>query len=91
MDMLYDNCAIRIGGAPVGVSSVETLSATVESFNRNAELGIDPDFHRGEDAYSRYNGDREHKPNPSLGSVRTEPFYAVELRPASMIGLGSLM
>jgi hypothetical protein len=32
----------------------EGLRATVERFNENARLGLDPDFHRGESAYDRY-------------------------------------
>ena len=73
----------------IGVEA-HTLNATVARFNEYADMGEDPDFHRGEDAYSRYLGDREHRPNPSLGALHTPPFYAVEFRPgetSTLVGL----
>lgn len=55
------------------------LVATVEEFNRNARLGVDPEFHRGETPFNRYGGDPEVKPNPTLAPIERGPFYAVRV------------
>lgn len=60
------------------------LTNTVERFNRFADDGHDLDFKRGEDAYSIGQSDPEHKPNPSLGALRTGPFYAIKLYPGEL-------
>ncbi|VVN29372.1 3-oxosteroid 1-dehydrogenase [Pseudomonas fluorescens] len=62
----------------------EQLQATVARFNQHAEQGRDPLFQRGESAYNRAQGEPLHGPNPSLGSVRQGPFYAVKLVPGSL-------
>ncbi len=61
-----------------------TLRATVDRFNEGAREGVDPDFHRGENANDRYYSDARVKPNPSLGPVETPPFYAVEVYPSDL-------
>ena len=61
-----------------------TLLETVKRFNDHAELGLDPQFHRGEDAYTRFMGDPKHQPNPTLGPLVDGPFYAVELHPGDI-------
>lgn len=66
------------------------LAATVDRFNDNADQGRDPDFDRGQDQYSRAQGDQEHKPNPSLGALRSGPFYAVKLHPGELSTLNGL-
>jgi hypothetical protein len=73
----------------IGVDA-RLLTKTVTEFNRNAEAGIDPDFQRGEDAYSRYFAGTEHQPNPSLGPLRAKPFYAVEIRVSEVSTLAGL-
>ena len=60
------------------------LEHTIAEFNRNAVLGKDPEFQRGDDYYSRFMGDASHTPNPSLGPITTPPFYALELRPGDL-------
>ena len=55
------------------------LAATIADMNRFAETGVDPQFGRGTTAYHRVNGDAGHTPNPTLGPIRTKPFYAVRL------------
>jgi succinate dehydrogenase/fumarate reductase flavoprotein subunit len=65
--------------AKIGVPA-ENLAATVARFNEFAVKGEDPDFGRGESAYDKYWGDDESPyPNPSLGPLRTGPFYAMEV------------
>lgn len=59
------------------------LEQTVAEFNRNAEQGRDPEFHRGETPFNRYGGDPAVGPNPSLAPLRTPPFYAVRVLPGS--------
>ena len=60
------------------------LQATVADMNRFAETGLDPQFGRGTTAYHRVNGDASHAPNPTLGPIRTAPFYAVRLYPGDI-------
>jgi succinate dehydrogenase/fumarate reductase flavoprotein subunit len=57
----------------------EALRQTVDSFNRYAAAGFDPEFHRGSDEHSRYRGDADNRPNPSLGRIANAPFYALAL------------
>ncbi|WP_225028081.1 FAD-dependent oxidoreductase [Xinfangfangia pollutisoli] len=61
-----------------------TLEATIARFNQGAAQGRDPDFHRGESAYNRVQGDAAHGPNPSLAPLTRGPFYAVQIVPGSL-------
>ncbi|MDT3442834.1 FAD-binding protein [Pseudofrankia sp. BMG5.37] len=67
------------------------LVATIARFNTFAKQGTDPDFHRGEGAHERYQGDYANKPNASLGPVEKPPFYAVELYPGDVGTSGGLL
>ena len=60
------------------------LTETVANFNRFAEQGSDPQFGKGGDSYQRFNGDRNHRPNPCIGPIRKGPFYAVKLVPGDL-------
>lgn len=62
----------------------EGLQRTVRAFNSHAAAGVDPEFHRGADEHSRYRGDQEHRPNPSLGCIAKPPFYALRLYPGDL-------
>lgn len=62
----------------------KALKSTIERFNTFALKGADEDFHRGETAYECVNGDAAHKPNPTLGTLETAPFYAVRLLPGDI-------
>ena len=63
----------------------EGLQATVAQFNRYAEQGTDPDFHRGETAYQHNIGDASvGGKNPNLGPLATAPFYAIRLYPGDI-------
>jgi predicted oxidoreductase len=55
----------------------EGLKTTVKRFNEIAAESEDHDFQRGKSAYDKYYGDRDHKPNPSLGPLEKPPFYAL--------------
>ena len=67
------------------------LTETVERFNTHARQGTDPDFHRGDGAHERYQGDYTNKPNPCLGPLDKPPFYAVELYPGDVGTSGGLL
>src|SRR3954447_21352411 len=63
---------------------VDKLKATVERFNGFARSGTDDDFHRGESAYDRYYGDPTNKPNPNLGEICHDPYYAAKMVPGDL-------
>lgn len=58
---------------------VEDFTTTMNRFNRNADLGDDPDFDRGVSAYDRYYGDPTISPNPNLRPLHEGPFFAVKM------------
>jgi 3-oxosteroid 1-dehydrogenase len=58
---------------------VDALEATVQKMNEYARAGQDPEFGRGGNDYDRFFGDPTSKPNPSLGTIDTAPFYAVPI------------
>lgn len=60
------------------------LKKTVETFNRHAARGEDPEFHRGTTPYQRVQGDPDHKPNPCVAPIERAPFYAVKVVPGSL-------
>lgn len=60
------------------------LEATVRAFNIGASQGRDDEFHRGESAYNRIQGEPEHKPNPCVAPIVKAPFYAVRIAPGSL-------
>ncbi len=66
--------------AKIGIDAA-SLETTVAHFNKYAEKGEDPEFGRGERIWSHWMcGDPYQKPNPNLGTVAKEPFYAIELK-----------
>lgn len=60
------------------------LRATVERMNRFAASGIDEDFHRGENAFDRFFGDKSVTPNPCLAPIVKPPFYGFEVWPGEL-------
>lgn len=70
--------ARQCGISPAG------LETTVERFNRFAEQGKDDDYHKGDSAYNRYQGDPAMKPNPCLGTIAEPPFWAAPLYPGDV-------
>jgi hypothetical protein len=55
------------------------LQSTIAEYNADAALGKDRKFGKGDDPFSRFQGDPEVQPNPNMGPVARAPFYAVEL------------
>ena len=76
----YLTVADSIGGlaGKLGIDAAG-LEATVARFNLYAQTGKDLDFGKGDDAYSRSQGDPAHEPNPCLGPIGRAPFYAIKL------------
>lgn len=69
--------------AQLGIDGAN-LEATAAAMNGFAQTGTDTAFGRGSTVYERANGDASFTPNPTLGPVRTAPFYAVRLFPADI-------
>jgi len=64
---------------------VDALRATVARYNAQALSGQDEDFHKGETAYNRVQGDADHgSPNPCMAPLQQGPFYAVRVVPGSL-------
>jgi succinate dehydrogenase/fumarate reductase flavoprotein subunit len=55
------------------------LATTVERYNGAAKSGSDPVFRKGENAYNRFYGDPDIKPNPCVAPLAQAPFYAVRV------------
>jgi len=55
------------------------LVDTVRAYNEAAEKGSDPAFRKGENAYNRFYGDPDIRPNPCVAPLATPPFYAVRV------------
>jgi len=55
------------------------LQRTVATYNADARSGVDREFGRGSDIYSRYLGDADVHPNPCMAALEAPPFYAIEL------------
>ncbi|MCK9900520.1 3-ketosteroid-delta-1-dehydrogenase [Parafrankia colletiae] len=80
-----EELALLCGVDPTG------LTGTVARFNHFAEQGTDPDFHRGDGAHERYQGDYGNRPNASLAPLKKPPFYAVEVYPSDVGTSGGLL
>ena len=65
--------------------NASALTATVARYNSQAAAGVDADFHKGETAYNRIQGDATHGgPNPCMAPITQAPFYAVRVVPGSL-------
>lgn len=60
------------------------LAEEVARHNEFAATGRDEDFHKGEGAFNRYNGDARGQPNACLLPVAEAPFYAIEIVPCTL-------
>jgi succinate dehydrogenase/fumarate reductase flavoprotein subunit len=56
-----------------------SLIECVRRFNEGANAGADPEFRKGENAYNRFYGDPDIKPNPCVAPLAQPPFYAVRV------------
>lgn len=64
----------------LGIDTTGLLS-TVDIFNRNARMGSDPHFHRGESIYDTYGSSDAKK---TLAPLIEGPFYGAEITPADL-------
>ena len=55
------------------------LEQAVARYNEHAKSGSDPDFGKGTNAYNRFYGDPDIKPNPCVAPIARAPFYAVRV------------
>ncbi|HJS39289.1 MAG TPA: FAD-dependent oxidoreductase [Burkholderiales bacterium] len=55
------------------------LERTVEKYNDGAQMGSDPIFRKGENAYNRFYGDPDIRPNPCVAPLAQPPYYAVRV------------
>lgn len=62
----------------IGVDA-QGLSRTLQQYNADAHQGLDSAFGKGGNAYNRYMGDPEHRPNPCNAPLLKAPWYAIEL------------
>ena len=62
----------------------DALKQTIARHNGFAATGVDQDFGKGSDAYQRKLGDASHKPNPCIGALAKQPFYAVKVYPGDI-------
>jgi 3-oxosteroid 1-dehydrogenase len=70
---------------------LSNLAASVTRFNEFARQGKDAELHRGDTAYSRFLGDKAHKPSPTLGTVEKPPFYAYRVYPGDVGTYGGVI
>ena len=73
-----------ISGETIGELAVRAgidagLETTVEAYNEHAKKGSDPFFGKGSNAYNRFYGDPDIKPNPCVAPLAKPPFYAVRV------------
>jgi len=67
------------------------LIASVTRFNEFARKGRDEELHRGDTAYSRFLGDKAHKPSPTLGTIEKHAFYAYRVYPGDVGTFGGVI
>jgi hypothetical protein len=60
------------------------LAETIERYNQQALAGVDEEFHKGETAYDKQQGDSKQQPNPCMRPILRGPFYAMKLLPGSL-------
>jgi succinate dehydrogenase/fumarate reductase flavoprotein subunit len=60
------------------------LSTTLDNFNAQARMGLDPEFGRGTSVYQRHLGDPGHSPNPCVAPIERPPFFALRIYPADL-------
>lgn len=81
---LTEGATLAVLASKLGMDA-QALQASVAQNNRNAETGVDPDFHRGETAYQQNLGDPAWTgKNPNIGPLAQGPFYAVRLYPGDI-------
>jgi 3-oxosteroid 1-dehydrogenase len=80
---LHSAPTIRELAAKIGVDAAG-LERTVAANNRAASTGVDEEFGKGTSPFGLQYGDRNHRPNASLGPIQTAPFYAMALVPTPL-------
>jgi len=60
------------------------LARTVATYNDDARRGVDSKFGLGDNAYQRYLGDAQNRPNPCMRPIESPPFYGIRLVPSDL-------
>jgi succinate dehydrogenase/fumarate reductase flavoprotein subunit len=55
------------------------LEQAVARYDEHAKSGSDPDFSKGANAYNRFYGDADIKPNPCVAPLARPPFHSVRV------------
>ena len=76
---LHESTTLRELADRIGVDA-DGLDTQVAEFNHHAEHGVDPVFHRGENAYDRMRGSDHGGANPNVRPLGDGPYYALELQ-----------
>ncbi len=74
----------------IGINA-DNLKTTIEKNNEYAESGKDPEFHRGDSYYDRFNSDHRAQPNPCIGKIGKPPYYAIRIYPGDLGTKGGIL
>lgn len=69
----------------------DNLQETIEKNNAYARGSRDPEFHRGDSYYDRFNSDHRAHPNPCIAKIGKPPFYALPLQPGDLGTKGGIL
>jgi 3-oxosteroid 1-dehydrogenase len=64
---------------------------TVQRWNTMCAAGVDIEFGKGSNEYQRYFGDPKRKSNPTMGTIKRSPFYALPIWPGDAGTKGGLL
>ena len=67
-----------------------SLEDTVSCYNGSAEQGLDPQFGRGGNAYERFLGDSQKKPNPCVAPIQRAPYFAIRVEGGDLAAAGGV-
>ena len=84
-DNFYQASSLEELGRLINVNP-KNLTETARRFSQFARLGKDDDYGRGATTWDRLRGsDPDNKPNPTLGTIESPPYYAMPFK-ASFLG-----
>ncbi len=66
------------------------LSETIARHNRDAEVGVDREFGRGNSELNKFNGAPANKPNPCMRAIGPGPFFALKVWPSDLASSAGL-
>ena len=80
-DAAVSDLSLSAGRAVAAKAGIDVpgFAAALRKYNEAAKSGSDPDFRKGENAYNRFYGDPDIRPNPCVAPIVEAPFYAVKV------------